>query len=134
MSGRGDGGILDNDSAKLSALNGQFIRNFLQQDVVAHNQLIHPNFVCIESGGKVVNREEYLKNWASDFDRSGYQSFDYTDESIRIFQNMALVRAKTVYTKLVDGKIVKGYTMYTDTYVKENGQWKCVQAQLTPVR
>jgi ketosteroid isomerase-like protein len=129
-----NGGILDNDSVTLSALNKQFIQNFLRQDVAAHIQLIHPNFVCIESGGKVVNREEYLKNWASDFDRSGYQSFDYTDEFIRIFHNMALVRAKTVYTKSVDGKTVKGYTMYTDTYVKENGQWKCVQAQLTPVK
>ena len=128
------GGIQDNDSTRLSALNKQFIRNFLQQDVTAQNQLIHPNFVCIESDGKVVNREVYLKNWASDYDRSGYKSFDYTDEFIRIFHDMALVRAKTVYTKLVDGKVVKGSTMYTDTYVKEDGQWRCVQAQLTPVK
>jgi len=131
---KGNGGILDNDRDKLSALNKQFIRNFLQQDVAAHDQLIHPHFVCIESDGKIVNREEYLKNWASDYDRSGYQSFDYTDEFIRIFHDMALVRAKTVYTKLVNGKLVKGYTVYTDTYVKENGQWKCVQAQITPVK
>ena len=128
------GGIRDNDSARLSALNKQLIRNFLQQDVAAHNQLIHPDFVCIESDGKVVNREVYLKNWASDYDRSGYKSFDYTDEFIRIFHDMALVRAKTVYTKWVDGKVVKGSTMYTDTYVKEDGQWRCVQAQLTPVK
>ena len=128
------GGIQDNDSARLSAFNKQFIRNFLQQDVVAHNQLIHPDFVCIESDGKVVNREVYLKNWASDYDRSGYNSFDYTDEFIRIFHDMALVRARTVYTKRVDGKVVKGSTMYTETYVKEDGQWRCVQAQLTPVK
>src|SRR5882762_2187695 len=87
------------DSARLSALNKQFIRNFLQQDVAAHNEIIHPNFVCIESDGSIVHREEYLKNWASDYDHSGYQSFDYTDECIRIFHEMALVRAKTVYTK-----------------------------------
>jgi len=134
-----DGGIsasgrTQSDSARLSALNKQFIQNFLHQDVAAHNEIIHPNFVCIESDGKVVHREEYLKNWASDYDHSGYQSFDYTDESIRIFHNMALVRAKTVYTKSVGGKMVKGYTVYTDTYVKEHGQWKCVQAQITPVK
>jgi hypothetical protein len=135
----GDGGISASgrtlsDSARLSALNKQFIRNFLQQDVAAHNEIIHPNFVCIESDGSIVNREEYLKNWASDYDHSGYQSFDYTDESIRIFHDMALVRAKTVYTKSVGGKMVKGFTVYTDTYVKEHGQWKCVQAQITPVK
>ena len=129
-----NGGVQDNDSARLSELNRQFIRNFLQQDVAAQNKLIHPNFVCIESNGKIVHREEYLKNWATDFDNSGYQSFDYTDESIRIFHDMALVSARTVYTKSIDGKVVKGSTVYTDTYVKEKGQWRCVQAQLTPVR
>src|SRR5882724_3457762 len=68
-----DGGIsasgrTQSDSARLSALNKQFIRNFLQQDVAAHNEIIHPNFVCIESDGSIVHREEYLKNWASDYD------------------------------------------------------------------
>ena len=24
-----------------------------------------------------------------------------------------------------------GMSMYTDTYIKENGNWKCVQAQIT---
>lgn len=124
----------ESDSGRLSALNKQFIQNFLHQDAVAHNEIIHPNFVCIESDGSIVHREEYLKNWASDYDHSGYQSFDYTDEFIRIFHDMALVRAKTVYTKSVGGKVVKGYTIYTDTYVKEHGQWKCVQAQITPVK
>jgi hypothetical protein len=28
---------------------------------------------------------------------------------------------------------VTGMTMYTDTYLFENGVWKCIQAQLTPV-
>jgi hypothetical protein len=26
-----------------------------------------------------------------------------------------------------------GMTLYTDTYVKENGTWKCIQAQITTV-
>jgi len=119
------------DSARLSALNRQFIQNFLHQDVKKHNEIIHPDFVCIESDGSIVNREEYLKNWATDFQRSGYQSFDYKDESIRIFHDMALVRARTVFTRR-GGQ--QGSAIYTDTYVREHGQWQCVQAQLTPVK
>jgi hypothetical protein len=30
-----------------------------------------------------------------------------------------------------DGKESTGMSMYTDTYIKENGEWKCVQAQLS---
>ena len=45
---------------------------------------------------------------------------------------MALVRSKTFYTKTVDGKQITGHSVYTDTYIKEDGKWLCVQAQITP--
>jgi hypothetical protein len=121
------------DSAELSALNKQFIENFVNQDIVRHNVLIHSDFVCIQGNGAIVPREEYMKGWATGYEHSGYTDFTYTDERIRIFGNMALVRSTTVYTKKVNGKVVKGNSVYTDTYVKENGNWKCVQAQITPV-
>ncbi|HMK24715.1 MAG TPA: nuclear transport factor 2 family protein [Chitinophagaceae bacterium] len=126
--------VIATDASQLSALNAQFIKNFLTQDVKAHSEIIHKDFVCIESNGAIVSREVYLKNWATDHDNSGYTSFTYTDELIRIFGNMALVRAKTVYTTNVEGKKVEGYTIYTDTYIKENGKWQCVQVQITPVK
>jgi hypothetical protein len=125
---------INQDSEELSALNAQFIRNFLSQDAAAHSKIINRDFLCIESNGRIVRREEYLKNWATDFARSGYTTFAYQDESIRIFGNTALVRSKTVYTKKVNGEEIKGYSVYTDTYVKEGGAWTCVQAQITPVK
>ncbi len=122
------------DSAVLSAINKKFINNFLQQDVQSHNKIIHENFVCIESNGTIVPRDVYLNNWATDFDNSGYTSFSYQDEVIRIFGNTALVRAKTVFSKAVNKKTITGYTIYTDTYLKEDDEWKCVQVQITPVK
>ena len=129
-----NGTIKNTDKKTLSALNALFIQNFLKQDVKSHSGIIHPDFVCIESNGTIVSREVYLKNWATDHDNSGYTSFAYTDEHIRIFGNTALVRAKTVYTKNVNKKTVIVYTIYTDTYLKENGRWKCIQVQITPVK
>lgn len=122
------------DSARLSVLNAQFIKNFLTQDIKAHNQLIHKDFVCIESDGTIVPRHVYIRNWATDFDNSGYTSFSYVDEVIRIFGNVALVRARTIYTKKVNGASIKGATIYTDTYLKEKGKWQCIQVQITPVK
>ncbi|MBC7827888.1 MAG: nuclear transport factor 2 family protein [Chitinophagaceae bacterium] len=123
-----------NEEILLSELNALFIKNFLTQDTVAHNRIIHKDFVCIEGSGEIVNRDQYIKNWATDYDNSGYKTFSFTDEVIRIFGDMALVRSKTIYTKIVDGKIIEGNSIYTDTYVKENGNWLCVQAHITPVK
>jgi Domain of unknown function (DUF4440) len=122
------------DKELLSELNARFIKNFLTQDVKAHEEIIFKDFICIESNGVIVTRDVYLKNWATDFANSGYASFTYTDEFIRIFGNMALVRARTIYTKQVDGKATDGFTIYTDTYIKENDKWQCVQVQITPVK
>ncbi len=122
------------DSVQLSALNAQFIKNFLNQDVSAHSEIIHKDFVCIEGNGNIVPRDVYMKKWATDFDNSGYVTFSYKDECIRIFGDMALIRSKTVYTKNINGNVISGNSVYTDTYIKENGKWYCVQAQITPVK
>ncbi|MBI1769704.1 MAG: nuclear transport factor 2 family protein [Bacteroidetes bacterium] len=122
-----------NDIAVLSKLNAQFIKNFIAQDTVAHNQIIHKDFVCIEGNGHVFERNEYMKAWAHDYQNGGFTSFAYTDEVIRIFDNMALVRSKTVYTRVNNGVTTQGKGVYTDTYIKENGRWWCVQAHITPI-
>jgi ketosteroid isomerase-like protein len=122
------------DLGQLSALNAQFIRNFVTSDTVAHGALIHADFICIQGSGAIMNRTDYLNEWAHGFEKSGYEAFDYGDEEIRIFGNTALVRSKTSAVKTVDGKKTNSYTVYTDTYVKEKGRWRCVQAQITPLR
>lgn len=126
--------VVDNirdDMAQLSALNSQFIQNFLYNDTVAHNKIIYKDFVCIASNGKVISRDAYMKEWAHGYDPSVYKSFVMQNELIRIIGNTALVRAETPYTYLDNGKEISGTTIYTDTYIKLDGRWWCVQAQLT---
>jgi hypothetical protein len=124
----------EEDRAVLSALNAQFIQNYMTNDTASHNKIIHRDFVCIEGSGTIVGREEYLREWAHGYDPKVFISFTYEDEFIRIFGNIALVRSKNVYARKIDGKIVNGSTIYTDTYVKENGKWSCVQAQITGIK
>jgi ketosteroid isomerase-like protein len=116
------------DLLALSKLNASFIQNFINQDVAGHDRILHQDFICIENSGEIVGRQDYLRDWATAYESSGCTSFRHEDELIRIFGNVALVRSKTVSTKLIDGELVKGNTIYTDIYVKENGKWLCVQA------
>lgn len=122
---------IGDDMAQLSALNAQFIQNFLHNDTVEHNKIIYKDFVCIASNGKVVSRDAYMKVWAHGYDSLVYKSFVMQNEVIRIIGNTALVRSETRYTYLDNGKEISGTTIYTDTYVKLDGRWWCVQAQMT---
>jgi hypothetical protein len=121
------------DAAVLSKLNEKFIKNFVTMDTLAHNEIIHKDFVCINNDGSIIDRNTYMSGWSGAYQKAGYTTFSYTDEYIRIFGNTALVRSKTVYTKMKDGHTIEGNSVYTDTYIKENGRWWCIQAQITPV-
>jgi hypothetical protein len=123
---------LNEDVAQLSALNHQFIQDFLHNDTIAHNKIIYKDFTCIVASGAVVNRDDYMKGWSHGYDPNFYKSFVMQNEFIRVFGNTALVRAETYYSFMQDGKEVFNTTIYSDTYLKIDGRWWCVQAQLTP--
>lgn len=125
---------VEDDRAVLHALNAQFIRNFLHNDTVAHNAIIHPDFLCITGAGTVVERSDYMKGWAHGYDPGFYTHFEMRNEFIRVLGNTALVRAETYYSFMDNGKELFRSTVYTDTYLKIEGRWWCVQAQLTPVK
>jgi hypothetical protein len=125
--------VTDDDRRALSLLNKKFIQNFINQDTVAHNEIIHKDFVCIDNSGEIMNRKRYMEDWSHSYKDGDFQSFTYHDEDIRIFGNTALVRSRTEYRKSGNEK-AKGGSVYTDTYVKEHGRWWCVQAQITPVK
>jgi len=119
------------DLSKLKALNAKFIHNFVTNDTISHSKIIHSAFVYITSDGRIVGRKEYMKNWLHGFD--GYVYWDYRNEHISIFENTALVRSQNKFVVVREGKEISGMSIYTDTYIKENGEWKCVQAQIGKV-
>jgi len=122
---------ITDDLSKLKELNARFINNFVTNDTAAHSKIIHKNFVCITSDGRYLNRRDYLAGWAHGFD--GFKYWDYRNENIKLFGNTALVHSQNKYIVEREGKEITGMSMYTDVYIKENGEWKCVQAQITKV-
>ena len=93
----------------------------------------HPAFINIWPTGQRWDRASYLKYWATAFDPKVIVYWDVRDELITVIGDVALVRATNKHTRRRDGQEVTGMTMYTDTYLFENGAWKCIQAQLTAV-
>jgi ketosteroid isomerase-like protein len=121
------------DMNELKALNARFIHNFVTNDVKSHDALLHPDFISMTSRGARVSRADYLKRWATGFDPEVYVYWDYRDELITVFDNVALVRSTNKATIRRDGADSTNMSTYTDTYLRENGEWKCIQAQITAV-
>lgn len=127
--------MTDKDAlAELRRLNQTFIHNFVTNDVASHDAIIHERFTCISSDGSHSNRADYLHYWATGFDPDVILYWDYRDERITIFGDVALVGATNRWIRVRDGAEVVGMTTYTDTYLREGGRWRCIQAQLTAVQ
>jgi hypothetical protein len=120
-------------TAELRALNARFIHNFITNDVPSHDAILHKDFICIDRSGRRVGRVEYLKRWASQFDAERIPYYDYRDEWIDVFGTTALLRSTNKSVRMIDSVETVGMTTYTDIYVRQDGAWKCVQAQLTAV-
>jgi hypothetical protein len=117
----------------LRALNKRFIHNFVTSDVPSHDAILHPGFRCIQPNGSLVQRDAYLRYWASGFDPKVVRQFDMRGETIEIIGSTALVGAVTRSARVKDGAESVSMTRYTDTYLLANGKWLCVLAQLTTV-
>jgi ketosteroid isomerase-like protein len=118
---------------ELRALNARFIHNYITNDVPSHDAILHPEFICITPTGARVSRADYLKAWATGFDAGRFPYYDYRDEKIDVFGDTALVRSTNKRVTAQDGGESVSMTMYTDIYVRRDGAWRCIQAQITPV-
>ena len=121
----------NSDETTLIAINQQFMLDFLNNDTVGHNKIISSNFLFIGKDGSLHDRNEYMAGWAHGYDRKLIPEFVLEEVQVRIFGEMALIVAKTRDKTMKDGIWAVGETRYTDTYIKEKGEWKCVQVQLT---
>jgi ketosteroid isomerase-like protein len=115
---------------QLRELNARFIHNFVTNDVRSHAAITHQDFIHVSTEGERRRRDEYLERWATGFDPNVIVYWDYRDERIELFGDVALVWAVNKHAILHDGEPVTGMTGYTDTYLRHQSGWKCIQAQL----
>src|SRR5215471_5250850 len=119
--------ITENGSEKiaLERLNQEYVAAFMNSDVEWYRRHLADEFVCIESDGSLLTREEFLSNTAK-----GPDVADYSLESVAvtIYGEAALVRATGVWHRK-DGTV--GLSRYVDIWVKRNAEWKTVSAQIT---
>jgi len=109
----------------LSRLNQEYIDAFMEADVNWYSDNLAHDFVCIESDGSFLRRDDFLRNAAHGPDVAAYT---LADVRIRVYGHVALVHATGRFTR---GDGTEGTSRYTDVYVLREGRWKAVAAQVT---
>ena len=113
------------DLAILRRLNQEYVDAFMNADADWYREHLTEDFVCIESDGSVLSKDQFL---ASALEGPDVIDYKLHEVDVRVYGEAALVRATGVWTR-EDGSM--GMSRYTDVYIKIGSEWKAVSAQIT---
>ena len=88
---------LDTDRTTLERLNQEYVDAFMNADVDWYRDHLAEDFVCIESDGSVLNKNQFLLNTAKGPDVADYK-LEHVD--VRIYGNAALVQLEKDFQSL----------------------------------
>ena len=109
----------------LQSLNREYIRSVQESDVRRFDEILAPDFVCTNPDGTFLDRAGFLIQTAVPVTISNLEARDVL---VRIMGDVALIHARTSYTK-PDGS--PGGGRYTDVWARRDGHWLAVAAHVT---
>ncbi len=115
------------DEDAIRELNAGYVRAFMNSDAEWYDRHLTQDFACIVTSGAVVDRATFVENAQKPHTTVKYELSEVT---IRVHGDAALVSALGTWERK-DG--TQGRTRYVDVWVRKDGEWKAVSAQLTAV-
>ena len=113
------------DHDTLLALNRDYIRSVQTSDVRRFDEILAKDFLCSNPDGSLVDRAGFLEQTARPVAISHLEAQDVV---IRIMGDVALIHARTTYTRPDGGA---GAGRYTDVWARREGRWLAVSAHVT---
>jgi ketosteroid isomerase-like protein len=115
--------VSDHDT--LLALNRDYIRSVQASDVRRFDEILATDFLCSNPDGSLVDRDRFLEQTARPVSISNLEAHDV---HVRIMGDVALIHARTSYTRPDGGA---GAGRYTDVWARRDGRWLAVSAHVT---
>ena len=113
-----------NDLDQLRKLNEHYVRSVAESDVRWFDENLSEDFLNTNPDASLVDRAGFLARIAQPVGVAGLRPVDV---NIQLFGDVAIIHARTVYTK-PDGS--DGAGRYTDIWARQGGRWVCVAAQV----
>jgi ketosteroid isomerase-like protein len=116
------------DEQRIIALENIWNQVQIKHDADAMSTMLHPDFVFTDYDGTVMSKAAFL---ASIRDPSNKLSLEVSDDmKLHRFGDTVVVTGATHEKGTLKGKAYEHYGRFTDTWIKQNGEWICVASQL----
>src|SRR5882724_8388307 len=115
--------------SKLLALENAWNQAQLHHDSKALNSLVSDTFIYTDYDGTVMNKSQFL----ADIKDPAYKASLVANEDQKVYSyNSAAIVVGTYHTKgTYKGKAFEHYGRFTDTWIFQDGTWRCVASHTT---
>jgi hypothetical protein len=117
------------DTARILALENAWNDAEMHRDIASLDLLIADTFVYTDEDGAFLNRSEWLNEIRTQSDQ--YEQLANNGVAVVIYENAAVVTGEYKERVKIKGKLILRSGRFTDTWVRRNGEWKCVASQAT---
>jgi len=119
------------DEKQILKSEDDWARALKMKDRQLLDAIVATNFTFIEPDGTLKNRDEYLADRSSDI--ADIESFELADLKVNVFENCALTSGLSKITERRQGKRYRFNLRWKELWLKDNGRWRVVASQATPV-
>jgi ketosteroid isomerase-like protein len=123
----GDAGAADR--AALEALNARWLNAYVSKDRAALESILADDFVTFRVGGGEGTRQALIDGATNPGGRT-LRAVRWENLTIRVFGDVAVVAARSILTRTVDGEDREFANEYADIYARRNGEWKAIAAHV----
>lgn len=120
------------DEAALKAIEEKWDAANLKGDAAALGAIFADTFISTSSEGKVRTKAEILAQLKSG--EMKYQTSKMDDMKVFLYGEAAVVNGRWKGKFVEKGKTVDATERFTDTYVRQSGQWRCVSSHGSTIK
>ncbi len=120
------------DEAALKALEEKWDTANLKGDTATLSAIFVDTFISTSSEGKVRTKAEILAQLKSG--EIKYETSKVDDMKVFVYGDTAVVNGRWKAKFVEKGKPVDTTERFTDTYIRQNGQWRCVASQGSTIK
>jgi ketosteroid isomerase-like protein len=122
---------LEATRTEILAIEEQWAKAIERQDGAAFERLAAEDFRFLEENGRWLNRAEYIA--ARSHNPDNVTSAVQDEIEVRQYGDAAIATGRSILHGTRDGAPFVYRFRWMDVYVRRDGRWQAVSAQLTPV-
>jgi hypothetical protein len=123
------GNVAGDESARVLSLENAWNQAEVKHDARALSMLLAETFEFTDDDGHFMNKSQWLAHIRNGVDH--YEQLGNSGMAVHLYGNVAVATGIYQDKIRVKGKVVTRSGRFTDIWILQNGEWKCVASQAT---